>query len=422
MHGLTRARRPSAACLLAAGIALAACGPSAGPAGSLPRGTLVPAPTPVVAASPAASPAAFPGPPATAPDLAARVGLEVVTGGLDTPVFATGAGDGSGRLFVVEQAGRVRVVRDGRLDPEPFLDITDRVTAGGERGLLGLAFPAGFGTATDRFAVHYSGRDGATTIATFTAAPGGPADPASERLVLVEPQPYGNHNGGWIGFDATGMLLVALGDGGAAGDPEGRAGRLDTLLGKILRIDAFAPGGYGIPADNPFVGRAGARAEILHLGLRNPWRASLDPATGDLWLGDVGQGAWEEVDVARAGTAGLDFGWDRTEGPACHEPAEGCDRAGVTDPVTWYGHDGDCSITGGVVLRGSAVPALRGAYLFADWCSGRIRAIDAAAPGPVEPVLLLDSGRSLASFGTDDAGEVYLVDARAGELLRLVPG
>jgi glucose/arabinose dehydrogenase len=318
-------------------------------------------------------------------------------------------------------------VEDGQVSPTPFLDITDRVTAGGERGLLGIAFPPGFGAQRPLVYVHYSGADGATTVSEFRldAHDTSVLDPASERVILTEPQPYPNHNGGWIGFDADGMLLIALGDGGAGGDPGNRASNLEARLGKMLRIDVLgAPNGepYAIPPDNPYADRTGALGEILHSGLRNPFRDSIDPLTGDLWIGDVGQGDWEEVDVARAGARGLDFGWRRWEGRHCFNPATGCDPDGVTQPVTEYGHGAGCSVIGGVVYRGSELLALRGGYLFSDYCSGTLWAIDSTEDSAQEPVVMLETGASISSIGADEAGEVYLTDLAGGTVLRLVAG
>lgn len=362
----------------------------------------------------------------TRPDLGnVRLALEPVVAGLADPLFITGAGDGSGRLFILEQAGRIRVVRDGGLSPDPLLDLSSRIASGGERGLLGLAFAPRFGPAEPRLYVHYTDTSGDTTIAELRAADGTDAvDPATLRVVLTEHQPYPNHNGGWIGFDPQDRLLIGLGDGGKAGDPGNRASRLDTVLGKILRIDVLsgpADGrGYAIPADNPFLGTPGARPEILHYGLRNPYRDSIDPATGTLWIGDVGQDAWEEVDAAPAGSTGLDFGWRRWEGRHCYSPPAGCDGAGVTMPLAEYDHGQGCAVVGGVVYRGGAIPALAGAYLFSDYCSGTLWAIDAAG-GDQAPVPLLATGLSVSSIGTDDAGEVYLTDLGGGRLLRLAP-
>ena len=352
-----------------------------------------------------------------------HVATDVVVDGLASPISVDRIPDGSGRLAVVEQDGRIRIVHNGELLPEPYLDITDRVDGGGERGLLGLAFPPGFGTEHPTVYVHYSDLAGDTTIAAFDAPAGSTTlDPSSGRILLTEQQPFPNHNGGWIGFDQTGMLLIALGDGGSGGDPGNRASRLDTILGKMLRIDVLGAGDrtYAIPPDNPFVDRADARPEILHYGLRNPFRDSIDPATGNLWIGDVGQGAWEEVDVAPAGARGLDFGWHRWEGSHCFDPPAGCDPAGVTMPVTEYAHGDGCAIIGGVVYHGQAIPALRGAYLFSDNCSGTLWAIDAGLDAPQAPIVLMETGRSISSFGVDDTGEVYLTDL-GGTLLRLTP-
>jgi glucose/arabinose dehydrogenase len=411
-------------------LALAVAGCGSGPSPTPPAATSVPTALPSPGGTAGAPTATLPAPGSGGdrPDLAAaRVSLETVASGFAAPLVVTSVADGSGRLFVAEQVGRIRIVRDGLVVPEPFLDISDRVTAGGERGLLGLAFPPGFGDGWPLFYVHYSDSNGDTAVSGFRVASGAAdtADADTEWPVLREPQPYANHNGGWIGFDADGMLLIALGDGGAGGDPENRASDLDNLLGKMLRVDvlgANAAGGepYLVPADNPFAEGRG-RGEILHVGLRNPFRSSIDLETGDLWIGDVGQGAWEEVDVARAGSSGLDFGWRRWEGRHCYNPSEGCDPAGVTQPVAEYGHDRGCSIIGGVVYRGDAIPDLRGAYLFSDYCSGTLWAIDSTRSELQEPVTLLESGRQISSFGIGEDGEVYLTDLGGGELLRLVP-
>ena len=354
-----------------------------------------------------------------------KVDTQVVVGGLSSPLWVGPVPDGSGRIVVAEQDGTLRMVKDGQLQAEPYLDISDRIAAGGERGLLGVAFPPGFGTEHQRVYVHYSDPNGDTTIVSYDAPAGATTiDPSTERLILREPQPYANHNGGWIGFDTTGMLLIALGDGGAGGDPENRASRLDTILGKMLRIDVLGATGdepYAIPADNPFVGRSDARPEILHYGLRNPFRDSVDAATGNLWIGDVGQNAWEEIDVVGPDARGLDFGWRRWEGRHCYDPPEGCDPAGVTMPITEYPHELGCAVIGGVVYRGSAIPALRGAYLFSDNCSGTLWAIDAGLDaGEQAPITLLETHRAISAIGVDDAGEVYLTDLSGGELVRLV--
>lgn len=422
------------AILVVAGLFLGACGtgtptptnppPVATSQPSAPGSPVAPAPS----SAPSAPPSAGPTPSVSTdrPDLAAAaVRVDTHAEGFDQPVFVTGAGDGSGRLFVVEQPGRIRVVDNGSDAGSPFVDIRDRVTAGGERGLLGLAFPPGFGPDEPRVYVHYSGDGGATTISELRRSTGDAStlDPASERIVLAEPQPYANHNGGWIGFDTGGMLLIGLGDGGSGGDPENRASDPGNLLGKLLRIDVLgAPAGspYVIPADNPYAG-GGGRPEVYEIGLRNPFRNSVDAATGDIWIGDVGQGSWEEIDVARAGAGGLDFGWRRWEGRHCFNPSTDCDPAGVTMPVTEYGHGEGCSVIGGVVYRGEAIPALRGAYLFGDYCSGTLWAIDAGLDAAQAPISLLETGSSISSIGLGDDGEIYLTDLAGGRVLKLVP-
>ena len=408
---------------LAAVLLLGACTGAA----PTPSGPTPPVVTPVPAT---ASPTPAPTPPA--PTLSApppssvpleAIDLQPVVDGLASPLFVGHAGDGSGRLFVVEQEGRVRVVRDGRLLPEPYVDLSSRIASGGERGLLGLAFSPDF--AEDGLLyVDYTDRDGNTVVSELHAPDPSAdrADPASERVLLRIEQPYSNHNGGALAIGPDGLLWIATGDGGSGGDPQGNGQRLDTLLGKLLRIDPRQVGGapYGVPADNPFVGRANARAEIWAYGLRNPWRFSFDRATGDLWIGDVGQSSIEEVDHWPAGSpAGPDFGWNTMEASACFDPPEGCDRTGLVLPVAEYGHDRGCSITGGYVYRGSALPGLVGTYLYGDYCSGTIWALDGTSASP-SPRVVGETGFALASFGEDEAGELYVADLSGGRILRLV--
>jgi glucose/arabinose dehydrogenase len=377
------------------------------------------APTP----SAAPSPTARPGSPGSA-----AIGLRTVARGFAAPVFVTHAGDGSGRLFVVEQAGRIKIVRDGSVLPTPFLDIVGRVSCCGERGLLGLAFAPGFGRTSASFFLDYTDLNGDTVIAEGTAGDGGKADtasPGSVHTLLHIGQPFANHNGGMLAFGPDGDLYVGMGDGGSGGDPQGNGQRLDTLLGKILRIDvSSSPGSYVVPSTNPFVGTAGAKPEIWSYGMRNPWRFSFDRATGDLWIGDVGQGAWEEVDVARAadgGGRGLNFGWNRMEGAHCFAPSSGCDRTGLTLPFVEYGHGaGDCAIIGGYVYRGKAIPGLQGTYLYGDECSGTIRSVAAAGPAGQKQAIALATSRAISSFGEDEAGEQYLTDLASGDLLQVV--
>ena len=371
--------------------------------------------------SAATSPAGSPGP--------LRIDLRKVAGGFDQPVFATNAGDGSGRLFVVEQSGRIRVVRDGTVLSSPFLDLSGKVSCCGERGLLGLALAPGFGQTSGAFFVDYTDQNGDTVIGRGSVARNGAADVANAdvQVLLKIDQPFPNHNGGMLAFGPDGDLYIGMGDGGSGGDPQGNGQRLDTLLGKILRIDPLhgsTTADYSVPDTNPFVGTAGARPEIWAYGLRNPWRFSFDRASGDLWIGDVGQDQWEEVDVARAvdgGGRGVDYGWNRMEGAHCFNAILGCDQTGLTPPFTEYGHgSGDCAVIGGYVYRGKSVPALVGTYLFADECSGTIRAVTAAgAPGQA-PVVVLESHRAISSFGEDEAGELYLTDLASGDLLQVV--
>jgi glucose/arabinose dehydrogenase len=357
---------------------------------------------------------------AEAPTLALRPFAE----GLESPVFVTGDGAGSGQLYVVEQGGRIRLLSaDGSVRDEPYLDIAERVAAGGEQGLLGLAFHPGFGTAGRLYVDYTRAGDGATVISEFRADLAA-ADPDSERILLVIPQPYANHNGGMLAFDRQGMLLVGMGDGGGGGDPDGNGQDRRALLGKLLRLDVDGAEPYAIPADNPFADGVTAAPEIWALGLRNPWRFSVDRGSGDLWVGDVGQSAWEEVDVIPAGQGGLDLGWNIMEGPACYGTAQ-CDANGLTLPVATLGHDsGVCSVVGGYVYRGERFPQLVGDYLFSDYCSGDLwllPAADAVAGKPLEPLLVGHHDGAIVSFGEDDAGELYVVD-HGGSILRLEAG
>lgn len=390
---------PSAVFAVAAVVALAGCAPSA-------------------TASPGASAAAF-------DPHAVKPVVTTVVGGLKSPVDVADPGDGSGRLFVAEQAGRIRIVDDGTLVDRPFLDITDRIASGGERGLLGLAFHPGFPT-DPRFFVNYTDRDGNTVIASYRVSESDPdvADPASEAVLLHVAQPFPNHNGGGTVFGPDGMLYLALGDGGSAGDPQVNGQRVDTLLAKILRIDVDHPDpgkAYGIPTDNPYVGVDGARPEIWLTGLRNPWRFRFDPVTGDLWIGDVGQARWEEIDVARAGQRGLDFGWNIMEGFHCYKPSDGCDQSGLVLPVAEYGHDLGCAVIGGVVFRGAAQGSLTGGYVFGDACSDNLWLMDPAGDGRREPVIAATIGRSLSSISAADDGTVYATSFSSNELLRIGP-
>jgi glucose/arabinose dehydrogenase len=398
-------------------------GPTASPAATSAGASATPSssasPSPIPSATPSPTPSS-----ATFDPAAISLALESVVVGFNSPLAVVNAGDGSGRLFVAEQGGAIRIVRDGRVIDPAFLDISDRISTGGERGLLGLAFHPNFPT-VPRFFVDYTDADGNTRVSSFTVDPTKPdrADPASEvRMVFIK-EPFGNHNGGSLAFGPDGLLYIATGDGGSAGDPQRNGQSLKTLLGKILRIDVNrkdADRSYAIPADNPFVSRAGAMPEIFTYGMRNPWRMSFDRATGDLWIGDVGQVAWEEVDVVRAGSSGQNFGWNRMEGAHCFEPPQGCADPSLVLPVTEYGRDLGTTVIGGGVYRGSAQAGLAGGYIFADYGSGNLFVINPAHNGPTNPIVALKGHPSISSFGEDQAGELYATDLSAGTLLHLI--
>ncbi len=349
-----------------------------------------------------------------------RIAFTRVAGGFSSPTQVTSARDGSRRLFVVEQGGRVKIVRNGTLLPTPFLDISNRVSCCGERGLLSIAFQPGSGPKS-RFWADYTDVSGNTTISLFSFS----GDTAGSETVLLKiPQPFANHNGGQLAFGPDGYLYIGMGDGGSGGDPNNNGQSLTTLLGKILRVDVLgASVPYGIPPSNPFAGSpsSSARPEIWAYGLRNPWRFSFDRKTGDLFIGDVGQDAWEEVDVQAAGAAGgTNYGWRVTEATHCYDPAVVCSFAGITLPVAEYGHvSGNCSITGGFVSRGLDFARLNGVYFYADYCSGRVWGLRRSAAG-WETQELLRPGFAFTSFGEDDGGEVHAVDGNSGTLYRLV--
>jgi len=334
--------------------------------------------------------------------------LEPFARGLSEPLFLTHAGDGSGTLYVVEQGGRIRSLdADGTVHPETFLDIAERITAGGERGLLGLAFHPDYPDDGRIFVMYTAAGEGTNTVSVFTVTDG-LADADSERVLVAIPDFAGNHNGGNVAFGPDGYLYFGTGDGGGAGDPQRNGQDPDALLGKIVRLD---------------VDTAGSEPQIWALGMRNPWRFSFDRETGDLWIADVGQGAWEEIDVDPAGSGGgRNYGWNVMEGPDCFGGG-GCDMAGLTLPVVAYTHDEGCTVVGGYVYRGSAHPGLVGTYLYGDYCSGRFWSLDAQAAmaGGADPVVVLDAAVSVSSFGQDEGGELYVTDISAGTVLRVMP-
>jgi glucose/arabinose dehydrogenase len=354
---------------------------------------------------------------ATAPVTAQATGgmrLVEVRGGLGDAVDVVPAPGQPNRLYVVQQSGRIRILDHGRLLPGSFLDISAQVSSGGERGLLGLAFHPGYAS-NGRFYVDYTNRSGDTRVVQYRRASATRANRGSARTLLAIHQPFANHNGGDLVFGPDGDLYVGMGDGGGGGDPEGNGQDVGTLLGKLLRIDVDRRSGgrpYAIPAGNPFA-RGGGRPEIYAYGLRNPWRFSFDRARGDLWIGDVGQNRFEEIDYRPKGRgAGANFGWNAFEGRGRYSGG-GPLRAGSTPvaPVAQYPHTEGCSVTGGFVYRGTAVPPLRGRYVYADYCSGRVWSMRAGPrPGGVRAETGLGVSLSnVTSFGEGTNGELYLL-------------
>ena len=336
--------------------------------------------------------------------------LELVTQNAENPVHLS-APPGDPRVFLVEQAGRVRILENGRFRDRPFLDIVDRVRSGGERGLLSLAFHPRYAK-NGFFFVNYTDKNGDTRVERYkVTADSNVADASSGQLVIFVKQPYANHNGGHILFGPDGMLYVAMGDGGSGGDPHGYGQNKDELLGKLLRLDVDHGRPYAIPRDNPFRGGGGGRAEIWAYGLRNPWRIAFDPPSKLLYIADVGQNQWEEIDVMPAGRGGFNYGWNWMEGSHRFRPGAGR-PSGLVVPLVEYGHDEGCSITGGVVYRGKELPALAGHYVFSDYCSGWVRSFRVQGTRAVDFRLWkgLEAG-SVTSFGVDGAGELYVLSA-----------
>lgn len=346
--------------------------------------------------------------------------LKRVAEGLKAPLYVTAPG-GDSRLFILEQPGRIRVVKNGELLPKPFLDITDRVKYGGERGLLSLAFHPKY-KETGYFYVNYTeSSHGDTLVERYSALSGADvADPGSAKLILKVAQPYANHNGGHIQFGPDGMLYIAMGDGGSAGDPRGNAQNRATLLGDLLRIDVDHGDPYAIPRDNPFVHENGMRGEIWAWGLRNPWRFAFDRQSGLLYIADVGQNRYEEVDIVPASSAGLNYGWNILEGKHCYL-SDTCSSEGTILPAFEYNHTQGCSITGGYVYRGKAIPSMSGRYFFADYCLGWIKSIQ-YENGVIRERKNWNLGvqNNVLSFGEDAAGELYVCFAN-GRVYKFSP-
>jgi glucose/arabinose dehydrogenase len=406
------------------------------PATSLPGNSATPTPTTsgqpqatatqaVAATSTAAVPAAGKqaGVPTdtvtTFPDPNGFTWAPVVTG-LTKPLGLASLPDGSGKMFVLEQPGTIRVVQSGGMLPDPLMDIRDRVgSQGTEQGLLGIALHPDF-LKNGFFYVNYTDVNGNTVIARFQASPpeANRADPGSEKVLLRVDQPFPNHNGGSMVFGPDGYLYMGLGDGGSAGDPHGNGQSTNVLLGKLLRIDVNGGDPYSIPPANPFA-KGGGKPEIWAYGLRNPWRFSFDRLTGDLYIADVGQDTWEEIDFQPAGLqGGVNYGWRYREGA---HPFQGSPPPGLklTDPVVEYSHSDGCSVTGGYVYRGSALPEFRGIYLFSDYCSGNVWGLLRGADGSWQMRELFQTGYNVTSFGQDTNSEIYLIDQASGTVFRL---
>ena len=334
--------------------------------------------------------------------------LTPIADGLDRPVSLTVAPGDATRLFVTEQSGRVRVVTNGSTLPTPFLDIRARVSCCGERGLLSIAFHPAY-PSNRLFYANYTDTSGNTTVSRFRVSATSPdvADPNTETVLLRVAQPYSNHNGGQLQFGPDGYLYIGMGDGGAAGDPGDRAQNPGELLGKMLRIDVDGAAPYAIPPSNPLIGSG--RPELWAIGRRNPWRFSFDLANGDLFIADVGQSQWEEINYQPATSrGGENYGWRLMEGTHCYSPAFGCDSDALVKPVIEYSHDDGCSVTGGYVYRGRSA-RLTGTYIYGDYCSGTIWGATRDAGGTWSSTILLTPGFPISSFGQDAAGEVYVV-------------
>jgi glucose/arabinose dehydrogenase len=358
------------------------------------------------------------------PDSSSVRMVEIATG-FARPLYITHADDGSDRLFVVEQGGRIWILQNGERLENPFLDISAQVSPSAnswgysEQGLLGIAFHPDYAE-NGIFFVNYTDQQENTVIARLNVSSDADrADAASLTPILNIPQPYSNHNGGYLAFGPDGYLYIGMGDGGSQGDPENNGQRLDTLLGKLLRIDVDVAGGYRVPDDNPFVAREGALPEIWAYGLRNPWRFSFDRETGDLFIGDVGGSAWEEVNFTPAGTVGgINYGWSLYEASQARGSA-GMD--GLTMPILEYSHDQGVSITGGYVYRGEAIPTLQGVYFYADFGFGTIWAAARDEAGIWQSQeFMRNTGYTVSSFGEDEAGELYIVNY-AGSIIQITP-
>ena len=353
-------------------------------------------------------------------DPAAIAHLQLVVSGLTAPLDFQSARDGTGRFFIVEQGGTIRIIKAKKLIAAPFLNISSIIVSGGETGLLGLAFHPQYKT-NGRFFVNYTRRVNGqlqTVIAEYHVSAANPnlADPKSAKVVLVINQPFDNHKGGQLAFGSDGFLYIGMGDGGSGGDPLGNGQKLSTLLGKMLRIDINSGSPYAIPPDNPFVSVSGAKGEIWAYGFRNPWRFSFDKTTKRLFVADVGQDAWEEVDIV---TKGGNFGWNIMEGKHCYPPGANCSQTGLILPIAEYSHSEGIAVIGGYVYRGGAIPALKGLYVFGDFGSGQVWTLQETQPGTWTRAPLLSAGFNISAFGRAGNNELYVLDY-SGKLYKLV--
>lgn len=348
-----------------------------------------------------------------------EISLSLKATGFNRPTHIANAGDGSNRLFVVEQQGRIIILKDNAPLNVPFLDIVSRVSCCGERGLLSVAFPPGY-AAKRYFYVNYTDVKGDTVVARYhLSANPDVADPGSEEILLTVKQPFANHNGGQLAFGPDGYLYIGMGDGGSAGDPFENGQNPGTLLGKILRIDAESRRSpYVIPSDNPYLKNMNYRPEIWALGLRNPWRFSFDRKTGDLYIADVGQDLYEEVDFQSVSSGGGEnYGWNIMEGAHCFK-SDPCDKTGLVVPVAEYDHSKGCSVTGGMVYRGQEFATMLGIYFYGDYCSGRIWGMRRSGTAWTTTELM-NSGHSISTFGEDEYGAIYIADYGTGRIYKI---
>ncbi len=347
------------------------------------------------------------------------IALAPIVDGLANPVYLTAPPGDNDRVFIVEKGGVISIVKDGQQLAEPFLDISNLVSNGSEQGLLSMAFHPAYAE-NGRFYVYYTDTGGDTEVVQYTVtADPDVADPASASPIISVEQPFSNHNGGLLLFGSDGMLYIGLGDGGSAGDPQDHGQNLGTLLGTILRIDVDGGTPYAIPSDNPFVADPNALDEIWAYGLRNPWRYALDPVDNVIYIADVGQNAWEEVNAQAADAGGLNYGWNIMEASTCFV-SDPCDQTGLVLPAVEYGHNPECSVTGGFVYRGGAMPSLRGRYFYSDYCAGWIRSFRFDGGQVTEETEWLPDVGNVLSFGQDALGELYVL-TDDGRVRKIVP-